>query len=129
MLRNVWQKKSPYVLYRSEKSDRKKVKIFIGEREKWTNKGTDKQYLAVFVTQYNSSLSSFVPNFRVLSQVVAEKSFNRKKVYKQTDRQTYKQTNIITEKAKTISPLYTWYRGYKIPTLYLCIVYEETPVA
>ena len=46
------------------------------------------------VTQYNSSLSSFVPNFRALSQVVAE----RKKVYKQGDRQT----NIVTEKAKTI---------------------------
>ena len=37
-----------------------------------TNKGTDKQYVAVFFgTQYNSSLSSFVPNFRILSQVVA----------------------------------------------------------
>ena len=30
-------------------------------------------YVAVFfVSQYNSSLSSFVPNFRILSQVVAE---------------------------------------------------------
>ena len=27
-----------------------------------------------FVTQYNSSLSSFVSNYRILSQVVAEKS-------------------------------------------------------
>ena len=61
-----------------------------------------------FVTQYNSSLSSFVPNFRALSQVVAEKSLTEKKVYRQTDRQT----NIITEKAKTIYPLYTLYRGY-----------------
>ena len=36
-------------------------------------------YVAVFVTQYNSSLSSFVPNFRILSQVVAEKSLTEKK--------------------------------------------------
>ena len=37
-------------------------------------KETDMQYEFFFVTQYNSSLSSFVPNFRILSQVVAEKS-------------------------------------------------------
>ena len=37
------------------------------------------QYVAVFVTQYNSSLSSFVPNFRILSQVVAEKSLTEKR--------------------------------------------------
>ena len=53
-----------------------------------------------FVTQYNSSLSSFVPNFRILSQLVAEKSLTEKKVYRQTDTQT----NIATEKAKTIYP-------------------------
>ena len=34
-----------------------------------------------FVTQYNLSLSSFVPNFRILSQVVAEKSLTEKNVY------------------------------------------------
>ena len=64
-----------------------------------------------FVTQYNSSLSSFVPNFRILSQVVAEKSLTEKKSL-QKNRQTDRQTNIITEKAKTIYPLYTSYRGY-----------------
>ena len=37
------------------------------------------QYVAVFVTQYSSSLSSFVPNLRILSQVVAEKSLTKKK--------------------------------------------------
>ena len=36
------------------------------------------QYVAVFVTQYNSSLSSFVPNLRILSLVVAEKSLTEK---------------------------------------------------
>ena len=56
------------------------------------------------VTQYNSSLSSFVPNFRIL---VAEKSLTEKITEKQTNRQT----NIITEKEKTICPLYTSYRG------------------
>ena len=60
-----------------------------------------------FATQYNSSLSSFVPSFRILSQVVAEKSLTEKSL------QTSKQTNIITENAKTIYPLYTSYRGYK----------------
>ena len=34
-----------------------------------------------FVTQYSSSLSSFVPNFRILTQVVAEKSLTEKNVY------------------------------------------------
>ena len=34
-----------------------------------------------FVTQYNLSLSSFVPNFRILSQVVAEKSLTEKNVH------------------------------------------------
>ena len=45
---------------------------------------------------------------RALSHVVAEK-YLTEKVYRQTN----KQTNIITEKAKTIYPLYTSYRGYK----------------
>ena len=57
------------------------TEIFIGEKEKWTDKGTDKQYVAAFfVTQYNSSLSSFVPNFRILTQVVAEKSLTEQNV-------------------------------------------------
>ena len=43
-----------------------------------------------FVTQYNLSLLSFVPNFRILKQVVAEKSLTEKKF---TDRQTNQQTN------------------------------------
>ena len=46
------------------------------------NKGTDKQYVALFlVPQYNSSLSSFVPNFRSLTQVVVEKSLTEKCPY------------------------------------------------
>ena len=57
------------------------------------------------MTQYNSSLSSFVPNFKILTQVVAGKSLTEKKVYIQTDRQTCL-TNTFTEKAKTIYPKY-----------------------
>ena len=34
-----------------------------------------------FVTQYILSLSSFVPNFRILTQVVAEKSLTEKYLY------------------------------------------------
>ena len=34
-----------------------------------------------FLTQYNSLLSSFVPNFRILSQVVAEKCLTEKNVH------------------------------------------------
>ena len=57
--------------------------------------------LLFFVTQYNSSLSSCVPNFRILTKVVAEKSLTEKIL----------RTNIITERAKTINPLYTSYGG------------------
>ena len=39
------------------------------------------QYVAIFATQYISSLSSFVPNFNVLTQVVAEKSLTEKCPY------------------------------------------------
>ena len=45
------------------------------------NKGTDKPYVAFFVTQYDLSLSSFVPNFRILTEVVAEKSLTEKNVH------------------------------------------------
>ena len=44
-----------------------------------TNKGTDLQNVAVFDTQSNSLLLSIVPNFRILSQVVAEKSLTVRK--------------------------------------------------
>ena len=49
--------------------------------------------------------------FQNLTQVVAEKSLTEKKSL-----QTNRQTNIITEKAKTIYPLYTSYRGYNYRT-------------
>ena len=62
-------------------AEKSATEIFIGEEEKRTNKWTDMQHVAVFVTQYNSSLSSFVQNFRILTQVVAEKSLTEKNVH------------------------------------------------
>ena len=60
-------------------TDKSATENFIGEKEKRTNKGTDMQYEAVFFgTQYISLLSSFVPNFRILTQVIAEKSLTEK---------------------------------------------------
>ena len=47
---------------------------FIGKKEKWTNKGTDKRYVADSVTQHILSYPTLVPNLINLSQVVAEKS-------------------------------------------------------
>ena len=51
----------------------------------------------------------FVPNFKILGQVVSEKSLTEKKF---TDRHTDTQTSAVrTEKAKTVYPLYTSYTG------------------
>ena len=42
------------------------------------DKGTDKQYVAeFFYTQYNFSYLMFVPNFKILGQVVLEKSLTK----------------------------------------------------
>ena len=57
------------------------TEIFIGEKEQGTNKGTDKQYVAFLVTRCILSLSSFVLNFRILTQVVAEKSLIEKNAH------------------------------------------------
>ena len=61
-----------------------------------------------FVTQYNSSQSSFVPNIRILSQVVAEKSAEKSL---QSDRKKDKHSY---RKGKNYIPLiYTSYNwGY-----------------
>ena len=45
-----------------------------------------------------------IPNSKILSQVVSEKSLTEKKFIN-------RQTNIVTEKAKTLYPLYTLYAG------------------
>ena len=61
-----------YTNFENTRSNRSR-EISLERKKNEQIQGTDKQY-GVFVTQYNSSLSSFVPNFRFLSQVVAEKS-------------------------------------------------------
>ena len=72
-------------------------------------KGTDEHYVAVFATQYNSSLSRCVPNFKILSRVVVEYSltdfFKNRQTNRQTDKHGYR-------KGKNYIPLYTSYRGY-----------------
>ena len=70
-------------------AEKSATEISIGEKENEQIKGLiSNMWLFLFVTQYNSSLSSFVPNFRILTQIVAEKSLTEKKVYKQTNKQT-----------------------------------------
>ena len=73
----------------------KSLKEILLERKKNGQiKGLIDNMWLFFVTQYNTSRLHFVPNVRILSQVVAEKSLTEKMF-------TDKQTNIVTEKAKT----------------------------
>ena len=53
----------------------------IGKKEKWTNKGTDMQYVAEFFIQYNLSYLTFVPNFKILGKVVTEKSSTKISIF------------------------------------------------
>ena len=63
------------------------TEISIGEKKKNEQiKELISNIWLFFVTRYNSSLSSFIPNFRTLTQVVAEKTLTEKKF-------TNKQTN------------------------------------
>ena len=66
----------------------------IRQKEKWTNKGNDKQEEADSLLH----IKTFVPNFKILGSVVPEKSFTKRK---------FTQTHIVTEKTKTTYPLYT----------------------
>ena len=54
------------------------MESFIGKKEKWTNKGTVKQYVARSLlhstTCQKLSYPTFVPNLIILNQVVSEKS-------------------------------------------------------
>ena len=65
-----------------------------------TDEGNDKQYEVVFVTQYHTSLSRFVPNFRIISQVVAEKSLTEKNVHMYNIRATEGKNEKLKKKAK-----------------------------
>ena len=63
-----------------------------------------------FVTKYNSALSSFVPNFRILTQVVAEKSLTEKNVHMYYIREKEgKNENLKKEGKMRISILFSIY--------------------
>ena len=49
--------------------------------------------MTVFVPQYNISLSSFVPNFRILRQVVNEISLKEKKFHRRERKMNKKGTD------------------------------------
>ena len=54
----------------------------VGKKEKRTNKETDKPYVAdSFYTQYNLLYLMFVPNFKILGQVVPEKSLTKISIF------------------------------------------------
>ena len=46
-------------------------------KKRWTNKGTDTPCVADSLIQYNLSYLMFVPNFKILGQVVAEKPLTK----------------------------------------------------
>ena len=62
-------------------AEKSATEIFIREKENAQIKGLICNMWLFFVTQYNSSLLSFIPNFRILSQVVIEKSLTDKNVH------------------------------------------------
>ena len=49
--------------------------------KKWTNKGTDKQYVADFFIHSTTSYLMFVTNFKILGQVVPEKSLTNISIF------------------------------------------------
>ena len=58
-------------------------------------------YVAAFLKKkYNSSLLSFVPNFRILSQVVAEKSLTEKNVHMYYIRVTEEKKETLKKEGK-----------------------------
>ena len=57
------------------------TEIFIGEKEKRTNKGTDKQYVAVLCCTIQLITIKLGTDFRILSQVSAEKFLTEKNVH------------------------------------------------
>ena len=60
----------------------------IGTKEKRTNKGTDKQYVADSLIHYKTYHTRCL--YQILGQVVAEKSLTKKKIYTHTHKHTHK---------------------------------------
>ena len=79
------------------------TETFVREKEKWTNKGTDKQYVADSLIHITTC--HYQALYKILGQVIPEKSLMEKSLH------THIHTNIVTEKGKTIYPLYTLYTG------------------
>ena len=78
-------------------------KIFIGEKEKWTYKGNDKQEEADSLLHIKKKLyRTFVPNFKILGSVVPEKYLTKKKFSPPPP-----PTHTVTETTKFIYSLYT----------------------
>ena len=75
---------------------------FIGEKDKWTDKGNYKQEEADSLLHN----PTFVPNFKFLGAVVPEESLTKKKVYTHTNNGYWKDKNYTPP-----FPLYTWYTG------------------
>ena len=59
----------------------------IGMKEKWTNKGTDKQYAAESLI-HDTTYLLFVTNFKILGQIVTEKSLTKRINTKLVDKKT-----------------------------------------
>ena len=68
------------------------MKINFGRREKWTNKTTDEQYATDSLYTVQLVIPDVVLNFKILGQVVAEKSLTEKKL---TGKRIDKHANII----------------------------------
>ena len=53
------------------------TKCFIGEKEKWTNKGNDKQQHADSLLHNTTVITNIYKNFKILGAVVPEKSLTQ----------------------------------------------------
>ena len=51
------------------------------ERKKWTNKGTDKPYVADSLKHSTTCQTMYVPNFKILGQVVPAKSLTKVSIF------------------------------------------------
>ena len=78
------------------------AEMSVGEEEKWTNNETDKQT----VTLYKLPYPSFLPNFIILIQVVAETSLIEK-----VNKQTIRRQTLLLKKQKLNTPIYFVYWG------------------
>ena len=90
---------------------------FYWRERKWTKKGLIRNMWLFFATQYNSSLSSFVPNFRIITQVVIENFLTEKMsicIYKSHRRKKMKNWKKKTKCGLASEFLFT---QYSLPTL------------